>query len=124
MNLEIQKYIKSMWIGCKRRNNPTIEQINAHLANLIHNMNNVLKKVLKDILLRNIKGAIRAFDSDSVLQFNPLTSEQYNQMPIFRQVKYLLQTLAEHEIKLTAAGFPASFPGKGALSFGSQRISY
>ena len=112
MNLEIQKYIKEYVDRMQAKGiTPTIEQINAHLANLIHNMNNAPKEGFEGYSSSEISKVLyEPFDSDSVLQFNSLTSEQYNQMPIFRQVKYLLQTLAEHEIKLTAAGFlPVGF---------------
>lgn len=107
MNLEIQKYIKEYVDRMQAKGiTPTIEQINAHLANLIRDMNNAPKEGFEGYSSSEISKVLyEPFDIDSVLQFNPLTSEQYNQMPIFRQVKYLLQTLAEHEIKLTAAGF-------------------
>lgn len=45
------------------------------------------------------------FDSDSPIQFNNLTSDEYNQMPLLRQVKHLLQILVEHDVKLTTAGY-------------------
>ena len=45
MNLEIQKYIKEYVDRMQAKGiTPTIEQINAHLANLIHNMNNAPKE--------------------------------------------------------------------------------
>ncbi len=44
------------------------------------------------------------FDNDSPVLFNTLSSEEYNKMPLFRQAKYLLHTVVDHEIKLTTAG--------------------
>lgn len=107
MSQEIQKYIQAyvdkMWA---KGITPTIEQINAHRADYMHNMNNAPKEEFEGYSsLEMSKILYHTFDCDSPLQFNSLTSDQYNQMPLFRQVKHLLQTLAEHEVKLTTAGY-------------------
>jgi hypothetical protein len=89
MNLEIQKYIKEYVDRMQAKGiTPTIEQINAHLANLIRDMNNAPKEGFEGYSSSEISKVLyEPFDSDSILQFNSLTSEQYNQMPIFQASK-------------------------------------
>lgn len=107
MNPEIQKYIQEYVDKMQAKGiTPTIEQINAHLAGFMHNINNLPKEEFEGYSpMEMTKILHHTFDSDSPLQFNPLTLEQYNQMPLFRQVRHLLQILVEHEIKLTTAGY-------------------
>ena len=45
------------------------------------------------------------FGSKSPLQLRPLAPEDYKQIPIFQQIKFLISKLQEGEIKLTAKGF-------------------
>lgn len=107
MNLEIQKYIQAYIDKMQAKGiTLTMEQINAHLADFMHNINNIPKEEFERYSPMEMSKILHhTFDCDSPLQFNSLTSDQYNQMPLFRQVKFLLQTLAEHEVKLTTAGY-------------------
>lgn len=107
MNQEIQKYIQEYVDKMQAKGvNPTMEQINAYLADYMHNINNVPKEEFEGYSpIEMMKVLHHTFDSDSPVQFNPLTLDEYSQMPLFRQVKYLLQTVAEHDVKLTMAGY-------------------
>lgn len=107
MNLEIQKYVQEYVDKMQAKGiTPTIEQINAHLAGFIHNTNNLSKEEFEGYSPTEMSTILyHTFDSNSPLQFHSLTWDEYNQMPLFRQVKHLLQTLAEQEVKLTAAGY-------------------
>lgn len=107
MNSEVQKHIQEYVDKMQAKGiTPTIEQINAHLADFMHNINNAPKEEFEGYSpMEMTKILHHTFNSDSPLQFNSLTSEQYNQMPLLRQAKHLLQAVAEHEVKLTTAGY-------------------
>lgn len=107
MKAEIQKYIQEYVEKMQAKGiTPTLQQINDHLAGFMHEVNNRPKEDFEGYSSMEMSKILDyTFDSDSPVQFKTLTSEEYNQMPLFRQVKHLLQTLVEHDIKLTTAGY-------------------
>lgn len=104
---EIQKYIQEYVDKMQARGiTPTLQQINDHLAGFMHDVNNRPREDFEGYSPMEMSKILDyTFDSDSPVQFKTLASEDYNEMPLFRQVKYLLQTVVAHEVKLTAAGY-------------------
>ena len=107
MKLEVQKYIQEYVDKMQAKGiTPTTKQINDHLAEFMYDVNNRPKEDFEGYSSMEMSKILDyTFDNDSPVQFKTLSSEEYNQMPLFRQVKYLLQTVVEHEVKLTAAGY-------------------
>lgn len=107
MKSEVQKHIQEYVEKMQAKGiTPTLQQINEHLAGFMHEVNNRPKEDFEGYSSMEMSKILDyPFDNDSPVQFNTLTSEEYNQMPLFRQVKHLLHTVVEHEIKLTTAGY-------------------
>ena len=107
MKSEIQKHIHDYVEKMQAKGiTPTLQQINEHLAKFMHDVNNRPKEDFEGYSSMEMSKILDyTFDIDSPVQFKTLTSEEYNQMPLFRQVKHLLHTVVEHEIKLTTAGY-------------------
>ncbi len=107
MRPEIERYIQEYVDKMQAKGiTPTLQQINEHLAGFMHDVNNRPKENFEGYSSREMSKILDyTFDSDSPVQFKTLTSEEYTQMPLFRQVKCLLQTVVEHEVKLTTAGY-------------------
>lgn len=107
MKPKIQKYIQEYVEKMQAKGiTPTLQQINEHLAGFMHDVNNRPREDFEGYSSMEMSKILDyTFDSDSPVQFKALTSEEYNQMPLFRQAKHLLQILVEHEVKLTAAGY-------------------
>ena len=107
MKSEIQKYLQEYTDKMQAKGiTPSLQQINEHLAGFMHDVNNRPKENFEGYSSMEMSKILDyTFDNDSPVQFNTLTSEEYNQMPLFRQVKHLLQTVVEHEVKLTTASY-------------------
>lgn len=107
MNYEVHKYIQEYVAKMQAKGiTPTIEQINKHLAECMQDVNNRPKEDFEGYSPKEMSKILyNTFDKDSPIQICPLPVEEYNQIPLFRQVKHLLQMLVENDIKLTTAGY-------------------
>lgn len=107
MKAEVYKYIQEYIAKIQAKGiNPTMEQINEALAKFMNEENNRPKESFEGYSPFEMSRILNfTFDIDSSIEFRALTSDEYNQMPLFRQVKHFLQMLMEREIKLTTAGY-------------------
>jgi hypothetical protein len=107
MNAEILKYIQEYIDKMQAQGKtPSANDINNHLAEYMEKINNAPKDNFEGLSATEMGMVLHfTFDDASLIQIRDLSSEEYMQMPIFRQVKFLVDTLVkENGIKLTAAG--------------------
>ena len=103
---QINEYIAERIRNRKSLVPPTLDEINGYAAEFMNERNNLPREEFEGysphemaILLNN------TFDQNSPLGLKPLTDDVCKEIPMFRQVEYLLETLAaDNQIKLTPKG--------------------
>lgn len=103
-NKHLQEYIDRMQA---KGITPTMEDLNRKMGEFIHLQNNIPREDFEGYSSFEMHKIIHfTFDKDSPIQFNLLTSQEYSQIPILRQVKRLMEIISEKkQVKLTTAGY-------------------
>ncbi|MDR0370475.1 MAG: hypothetical protein LBH80_01275 [Prevotellaceae bacterium] len=107
MKQKATKYLQE-YIGRMKANGitPTMEDLNREMGEFFRVQNNAPKAEFEGYSSLEMHRILHfPFDSDSPIRFNPLSSQEYTQIPILRQVKRLAEIIAQNgQIKLTATG--------------------
>lgn len=106
MKDEIQKYLDECIQKRKNPEPPTMEEINGYLADFMENRNNLPREEFEGYSPHEMAFILdRTFEKGSPLELKSMTDADCRQIPLFRQVYYLFETIAAGKgIKLTANG--------------------
>lgn len=105
MNEELQKYIDE----CIRENGgeiPTMEKLNVYLGEFMQKQNSRPIPAFEGYSSKEMYIILHGtFTERSPIQLQPLPDTEYEAIPIYRQIKYMIKILRdEGQIKLTANG--------------------
>ena len=86
---------------------PTMEDLNQKMGEFFRTQNNAPRTDFEGYSSFEMHKILHfTFDADSPICFNPLSSHEYSQIPILRQVKRLAEIISQNgQIKLTTAGY-------------------
>ena len=106
MKDEIQKYLDECIRKRKNPEPPTIDEINGYLAGYMEKLNNLPREEFEGYSSHEMAFILdRTFDKGSPLEIKKMDIADCRQIPLFRQVGYLLDTIvAEKGIKLPPNG--------------------
>lgn len=104
---EITKAIQE-WIDSEEREGRSvdIDRINSYAQLLMRRHNNTPREDLHGLSPKEMNGIVYSpFDVECVISIKQLSKEEYEQIPLIRQVLFLMRTLNEKELKLTKLGW-------------------
>ncbi|NDV56672.1 hypothetical protein [Bacteroides sp. 519] len=86
---------------------PTMEDLNQKMGEFFRTQNNTPRTDFEGYSSLEMHKILHfTFDADSPICFNPLSSHEYSQIPILRQVKRFAEIISQNgQIKLTTAGY-------------------
>lgn len=86
---------------------PTMEDLNRKIGELMHAQNNAPRADFEGYSSFEMHNILHfTFENNSPIKLNSLSSDEYSQIPIFRQVKRLAEIIKKNgQIKLTTAGY-------------------
>jgi len=101
---QLQEYIDRMQA---KGITPTMEDLNRKMGEFFRTQNNTPRADFEGYSSLEMHKILHfTFDGDSPIQFSKLVPQDYEQIPILRQVKRLTEIIAQNgQIKLTAAGY-------------------
>jgi len=108
MKNEITKYLQGYIDRMQAKGiTPTIDELNRKAGEFVHAQNNAPRAGFEGYSSLEMHKLLHfPFDRDSPVGFNPLSPEECLQVPVFRQVKRLLEIISENgQVKLTSAGY-------------------